>query len=150
MSNTGQKPVVPYWHVWTDDRGVSRQSRAALTDFDLQSMSGAASQWQDRFCTTGATVLITVLPPGWQGDWHENPRPQWIIPLSGTWQVDTMDGQTVTMGPGDISFGEDQNCRPNARGQKGHLSRVIGDQPCVQMVVQLHITPTIGQPGRFT
>ena len=26
-------------------------------------------------------VLVTVLPVGWIGDWHENPRPQWIIPV---------------------------------------------------------------------
>ena len=42
-----------------------------------------------------ATVFVTVLPVGWIGDWHENPRPQWIIPLSGRWFVELMDGVRV-------------------------------------------------------
>jgi len=49
-----------------------------------------------------ATVFVTVLPVGWIGDWHENPRPQWIIPLSGRWFVESMDGVRVEMGPGEI------------------------------------------------
>ena len=60
----------------------------------------------------GAEMLVTVLPVGWVGDWHENPRPQWIIPLSGRWFVETMDGARVEMGPGEMSFGEDQGTRP--------------------------------------
>jgi hypothetical protein len=143
-------PTIPYWHVWTDAAGISHQARFLLTNFEMKTMSGAAPQWQDRFGATAATIVIGVLPVGWEGDWHENPKPQWIIPLSGAWQVQTMDGQTVTMGPGDLSFGEDLNCRPNAAGHKGHFSRTVGAQPCVQMIVQLDVPPTIGQPGRWT
>jgi hypothetical protein len=150
MSNdTRARPVIGYWHVWTDAHGVSRQTRGEMTDFEMKTMSGAAPQWLDRFGAETATIIIGVLPVGWEGDWHENPKPQWIIPLSGAWQVETMDGQAVTMGPGDISFGEDQNCVSDERGRKGHFSRTIGDVPCVQMIVQLDVTPTVGQPGRW-
>ena len=78
---------------------------------------------------------MTVLPVGWIGDWHENPKPQWIIPLSGRWFVESMDGQRVEMGPGEISFGEDQNTR-NVAGKQGHLSGTVGDEPAVLMIVQ--------------
>ena len=54
--------------------------------------------------------MVTVQPVGWVGTWHENPEPQWIIPLSGRWFVESMDGERVEMGPGEISFGEDQSC----------------------------------------
>ncbi len=77
-----------------------------------------------------ATVFVTVLPVGWIGDWHENPKPQWIIPLSGRWFVESMDGQRVEMGPGEISFGEDKNTRKVA-GKQGHLSGTLGDEPAV-------------------
>ena len=41
-------PKIPYWHLWTDDEGVTHQRRCALTNFDWQSMGGkAASQWND-------------------------------------------------------------------------------------------------------
>jgi hypothetical protein len=95
--------------------------------------------------TFGATVLFTVLPVGWIGDWHENPKPQWIVPLSGRWFVETMDGTRVEMGPGDISFGEDQNTRRDSEGRQGHRSGTVGNEPATLMIVQLQETPDGGQ-----
>ena len=58
-----------------------------------------------------------------------------IIPLSGRWYVETMDGHRVEMGPGDASLGEDQGSKPDAAGHTGHLS--LGDAPITLMFVQL-------------
>ncbi|MGB7891075.1 MAG: cupin domain-containing protein [Microcoleus sp.] len=143
-------PTIDYWHVWTDEDGISHQSRCQIQDFTLKSISPPASpQWLEQMQQGGATVVFTVQPVGWIGTWHENPKPQWIIPLSGRWFVETMDGQRVEMGVGEISFGEDQNTKANAQGQKGHLSGTVGDAPAVLMIVQLEETPTIGQACRF-
>lgn len=143
-------PKIEYWHVWTDQDGISHQSRCQVQDFTLKSISPPASpQWLDQMKEGGATVVFTVLPVGWIGSWHENPKPQWVIPLSGCWFVETMDGQRVEMGAGEISFGEDQNTKANAQGQEGHLSGTVGDAPAVLMMVQLQETPTIGQACRF-
>ena len=49
-----------------------------------------------------ATVVFTVQPVGWVGDWHENPAPQWIIVLSGRWWIESMDGDAHRAGPGRI------------------------------------------------
>ncbi|WP_242072200.1 hypothetical protein [Nostoc sp. FACHB-110] len=97
-----------------------------------------------------ATITFTVLPVEWVGDWHENPKPQWIIPLSGRWFVETMDGQRVEMGPGDISFGEDQNTKIDAQGHKGHLSGTVGNIPAVLVMVQLAENPTREQACRLS
>ena len=143
-------PTIDYWHVWTDLDGISHQSRCQIHAFTLKSISPPASpQWLDSLQQSGATVVFTVQPVGWVGSWHENPKPQWIIPLSGRWFVETMDGQRVEMGVGEISFGEDQNTKANAQGQKGHLSGTVGSVPAVLMIVQLEETPTIGQACRF-
>jgi hypothetical protein len=143
-------PTIDYWHVWTDTEGVSHQSRCKIQDFILKSISPPASpQWLDKMNQTGATIVFTVQPVGWVGSWHENPKPQWIIPLSGCWFVETMDGHRVEMGPGEISFGEDQGTKEDAQGYKGHLSGTVGDTPAVLMIVQFDETPTIGQPCRF-
>ncbi|MEO7129714.1 MAG: cupin domain-containing protein, partial [Rhodoferax sp.] len=88
-----------------------------------------------------ATVVFTVLPVGWIGEWHENPAPQWILPISGRWWVEAMDGKRVEMGAGDLSFGEDQQCVKDDHGRKGHRSGTLGDVPAVLMVVQLHVPP---------
>ncbi len=93
--------------------------------------------------------MVTVLPAGWVGGWHENPKPQWIIPLSGRWFVESMDGQRVEMGPGEISFGEDQNTRASD-GRKGHSSGTVGDAPAVLMLVQFDTPGPLATPCRFT
>jgi len=143
-------PTIDYWHVWTDHDGISHQSRCQIQDFILKSMAPPASpQWLDKLKQVGAKITFAVLPVGWIGSWHENPKPQWIIPLSGCWFVETMDGQRVEMGPGEISFGEDQGTKADAQGHKGHLSGTVGDAPVVQMIVQLEETPTVGQPCRL-
>ncbi len=143
-------PTIDYWHVWTDHDGVSHQSRCQIQDFTLKSISPPASpQWLDNLKQVGGTITFTVLPVGWIGSWHENPKPQWIIPLSGCWFVETMDGQRVEMGAGEISFGEDQGTKADAQGHKGHLSGTVGDAPAVLVIVQFEETPTVGQPCRF-
>lgn len=131
------KPTVYYWHLWTDADGVSRQTRCAMTEFDLQSIKPPADpQWQGKRSSGQMTTLITVLPVGWIGTWHENPRPQWIVPLSGHWFVESMDGARVEFGPGELSFGGDQNCRETG-GKLGHRSGTMGAASAVLMIVQL-------------
>ena len=144
-----EKPTVPYWHLYTDQDGVSRQVQCRMTEFDLKTMKPpAAPQWQGRKHHDGMTVMVTVQPVGWTGQWHENPAPQWIIPLSGRWFVESMDGTRVEMGPGEISFGEDQDCR-TVDGRTGHLSGTIGDEPAVLMVVQFDTVRDRKTPCRF-
>ncbi len=111
--------------------------------------AGAAPQWQGTKTHDGMTVMVTVQPVGWVGEWHENPKPQWIVPLSGRWFVESMDGTVVEMGPGELSLGEDQNTRPT-NGRRGHRSGTVGDAPAVLMVVQFDALPTIDQPCRFS
>jgi hypothetical protein len=144
-----EPPSVGYLHVWTDGDGISHQSRCTLRDFVLKSMAPPETpEWQDPMNANGA-VIVTVLPAGWQGGWHENPRPKWIVPLSGRWFVQTMDGRRVEMGPGDISFGEDQNTKPDAEGRQGHLSGTVGAAPAVLLVVHMAAVPTVSQPCRL-
>jgi hypothetical protein len=146
------KPKVKYWHVWTDENGISHQTQCELSNFEKESMGGdAAPQWNDHLLSSDAEVLFTVQPVNWVGEWHENPKPQWIVPLSGKWFVETMDGTRVEMGAGDISFGGDQKTKSNDEGNKGHLSGTVGDEPAVLMVVQLKDEKWIAaQPGDFS
>ena len=148
---TGTPPKLPYWHVWTDDDGVTHQTRCELTGFEMQSMGGkAAPQWNDHVAGGETNILFCVLPVGWVGDWHENPKPQWIAPLSGRWFVETMDGTRVEMGAGELSFGGDQNAREDAEGRVGHRSGTVGDEPATLMVVQLDDPAFAGlKPGAF-
>ncbi len=147
--NADKKPAISYWHLWTDERGISHQTRCELTEFRKAGIQpGAAPQWIGSQTAGEATVFVTVLPPGWTGAWHQNPKPQWIIPMSGRWFVESMDGQRVEMGAGEISFGEDQEAR-ELNGKMGHLSGTVGDEPAVLMIVQLEAVPGPSSPCRF-
>jgi hypothetical protein len=135
------RPIIPYWHLWTDADGISRQTQCALTEFELKSMKPPADlQWQGKHTSGKMTTMVTT--------WHENPKPQWIVPLSGRWFVEAMDGTRVEMGPGEISFGGDQNCR-EIGGKCGHRSGTIGDAPAVLMVVQFDDAPAPRSPCEF-
>ena len=140
MSDPGPKPSIPYSHLWVDAEGVSHQAQCHLTDYQLAKVSGGAPQWNNAQPRTPSTVVFTVQPVGWVGDWHENPAPQWIVVLSGRWWIESMDGTRFEQGAGDFSFGEDQGCVPKG-GRKGHRSGTIGDAPAVLMTVQLHVDP---------
>ena len=137
---TGVRPSIPYWHLCVDEKGVSHQHPCHLTDYTLSGVGRADPQWNDKQDTVSSTVVFTVQPVGWVGDWHENPAPQWIIVLSGRWFIESMDGTRVEQGSGEFSFGEDQGCR-ESDGRKGHRSGTIGNEPAVLMTVQLHRPP---------
>jgi hypothetical protein len=136
----GPKPEIPYWHLWRDADGVSHQSLCSLTAFQEHRVGGAAPQWNNPQPRSEATVVYTVQPVGWIGEWHENPAPQWIVVLSGRWWIESMDGTRIEQGPGEFSLGEDQGCA-TVDGRRGHRSGTIGDQPAVLMTVQLHVPP---------
>ncbi|MGB3299437.1 MAG: hypothetical protein WBA76_14310 [Phormidesmis sp.] len=151
MTQSSDRPSLTYWHVWTDDDGISHQTQCELSNYEKESMGGdAAPQWNNHLMSGDAEVLFSVLPIGWVGEWHENPRPQWIVPLSGVWYVETMDGTRVEMGPGELSFGGDQNTQAGADGKKGHTSGCVGDQPAKLMVIQLKDDDYLAaKPGDF-
>jgi hypothetical protein len=144
-----ERPTVRYWHLWTNADGVSRQTQCAMTEFEWKSMQPPADpQWQGKRATGMTTTMVTVQPVGWTGTWHENPKPQWIVPLAGRWFVEAMDGSRVEMGPGEISFGGDQNCR-EVGGKRGHRSGTIGAVPAVLMVIQLDDASAPPSPCEF-
>ena len=141
------KPTYSYWHVYVGADGLSRQTRCQFEKFELKGVTkGVAPQWLNQLSDQVAKFTITTQPAGWVGDWHENPGPQWIIPLEGRWFVETSDGKRVEMGPGEVSLGEDQMSKIDAHGHRGHLSGTLGDTPATLMIVSLKTSPKSNQP----
>ncbi len=135
------RPGFHVWHVWRDEAGISHQRREWVDDFSLTSfIDGIPKVWRSQARQGGDTILFLNLVPGQNYGWHENPVPQWIVPISGRWYVETMDGVRVEMGPGELSFGADQGCR-SADGSNGHLSGAVGSEPAVLMLIQVESNP---------
>jgi hypothetical protein len=138
MTAVPKNPEIPYWHVWADDEGVTHQTRCVISGFKSESVGGdAAPEWIKTLLTSEATFRFYVQPVGWVGEWHKNPKPQWLVTMTGRWFVETMDGQRVEMGPGEVSFGGDLTSKPDAQGRCGHRSGTIGDELLVLMAFQL-------------
>jgi len=134
-----QKPSASYWHLWTGKDGKSRLSECAMTDFVKETTN---RQWQ--ISQPGTANIIFAYDP--KGDWHENPRVQWVVPLQGQFFIEAQDGSQVTLAPGSLYLGEDLNTSPDAQGHKGHLSGKKGDEPLVLMIMQLDVKPTVDEP----
>src|SRR4051812_32842898 len=87
-------PSYSYWHVYVGADGLTRQKKCQLTNFELKGVTkGVAPQWLNLMSDDVEKLTITTQPVGWVGAWHENPGPQWIIPLEGKWFVETSDGK---------------------------------------------------------
>jgi hypothetical protein len=125
-----------YWHLWCDDDGISRQRQCTISHFELGVLGPGDSPQFSRGLFDNGNAFVTYLPVGWTADWHENHVPKWIYVLKGAWSVESMDGHKVVISAGEYSFGGDQGCRSGSDGRRGHLSAQVGDEPCVQLIIQ--------------
>ena len=133
-----EEKTVRFWRVWVNDQGDSCQTQHALSGHKRSTFAqGCAPIWSAMHYTGHASLISLILIPGELGEWHENPKPQWIVPLCGRWCVETMDGMIVEMGPGDISFGGDQG----TRSQQGHRSWAVGETPAELLLIQVSEPP---------
>jgi quercetin dioxygenase-like cupin family protein len=69
-------------------------------------------------------------PPGSALDWHDAPERQYVVTLTGTLEFATRDGETFTLGPGEVLIAEDVT-------GTGHRWRLIDDQPWRRLYVVL-------------
>jgi hypothetical protein len=132
---------VPYWRVWRDAEGISHQDQAWVENFELAHLAeGTQSLWRTPTEQDTTGIVIIQVEPDVDYGWHENPVPQWIVPLSGRWFVETMDDHRVEMGPGELSFGGDQDCRC-VDGRQGHRSGALDGKPAMLMLIQVEQHP---------
>jgi quercetin dioxygenase-like cupin family protein len=76
--------------------------------------------------------------PGTIQDWHNVPRRQYVITLSGQGEVELAGGKKIHMSPGNIELAEDTT-------GKGHITRTIGNEDRVTLTL-----PLSDQSGRST
>lgn len=84
------------------------------------------------FETVQATesIVFRIAPAGRVHDWHHPQQRQYVITLSGQWEIETGDGTVRRFGPGDVLLAEDLT------GQ-GHVSRVLGTESRVYAFIPL-------------
>jgi hypothetical protein len=63
-------------------------------------------------------------------DWHNAPRRQFVVNVTGTVEIMTSDGQTRRFGPGTVLLAEDVT-------GKGHTSRGLGTEERLSLFIPL-------------
>ncbi|MGJ8523479.1 hypothetical protein R84981_002180 [Carnimonas sp. R-84981] len=134
-----QQPPITYANIWADENGVSHVRHCRIEGLDFKSYAPpAAPQWIGASPDQIDSIDYAVLPPGYVGEWHHAPGPQWVVTLSGKWEVETADGSKVTQGPGEMQFNADSSAHATKNSPHvGHVSRTVGDQPNVQLIIKL-------------
>ena len=75
-------------------------------------------------------IVFRSAEPDRFSDWHNAPRRQYVITLSGEGEVGLRDGTTHRVHPGDVNLAEDVT-------GDGHTTRVVGDTPRITATVHL-------------
>jgi hypothetical protein len=137
------KHEVLYANVWADGKGVTHVSQCVLKGLELKSFAPPASPYYFGLAPKEVqSVVFSVLPMGWYGDWHHAPGPQWVITLSGAWEIQTADGSTLRQGPGEFQFNSDESAFAVTPGAHvGHTAKQVGDLPNVRVIITLKKNP---------
>jgi hypothetical protein len=77
-----------------------------------------------------SSAVFRSASPGTVLELHPAPRRQYVITLSGSWEIQASGGASRIFKPGDVMLAEDTT-------GAGHVSRVLGDEPHVFMTVPL-------------
>lgn len=90
--------------------------------------SGADIQGYKLLANGGAELRRA--PPGRVADWHNAPRRQYVITLSGHGELEISGGKKILVGPGSINLVEDVT-------GKGHITRTVGNEDRVTIQIPL-------------
>jgi quercetin dioxygenase-like cupin family protein len=116
------------WRVYSGADGQSHVEELPLAMKPFKDIEGAHGEGTEMQAAKG--IAFRVSPSGYVLDWHCAPRRQYSISLSGTAEIEVGDGTRARVGPGDIVLAEDLTGR-------GHVTRVIGNEPRFYAIVPL-------------
>ncbi len=76
------------------------------------------------------SAVFRCVPAGTVLERHPAPRRQYLVTLSGSWEIEASNGVVRTFKSGDVMLADDTT-------GDGHISRVMGGEPHVFMTVPL-------------
>ena len=114
--------------VYTGDDGLSHFEEVTLALKPFHDTEGAYGESTPLEATTGITFRVS--PAGYFLGWHNAPRRQYVITMSGMIEIEASDGTVKRLGPGGILLAEDLT-------GKGHTSRVVSEETRFYVVIPL-------------
>jgi uncharacterized cupin superfamily protein len=77
-----------------------------------------------------SSAVFRCAPAGLVIDRHPAPRRQFLVTLSGSWEIEASNGVKRVFKTGDVMLADDTS-------GEGHISRVLGSEPHIFMTVPL-------------
>ena len=115
-------------HVTRIFTGGDGESHFEDLDIPLRDL-GAVGAMSELIEATG--LVLRETGPDYDLDWHNAPRRQFVVMLSGgRVEIEVGDGTKRRLGPGDILLAEDTTGR-------GHISRAVDGRPRVSIFITL-------------
>jgi quercetin dioxygenase-like cupin family protein len=99
-------------------------SQTHFQDLDVDTFAPLSAQ-----VGTGL-VRLNQGPAKSMSDFHNAPRRQYVVMMSGQMEIEIGDGTKRVLDPGDVLVAEDLT-------GKGHITRGVGEQPRVSLAVPL-------------
>jgi hypothetical protein len=104
-----------YTRIYADAAGDSH-----LQDVDLAMKPADYASAMSEMIAAKGVIFRQTRSGEYFIDWHNAPRRQFVVNLSGDVEIEVSDGEKRRFGPGSILLAEDVT-------GKGHISRGIGD-----------------------
>jgi len=113
-----------YTRIYADAQGESH-----FEDVDVSMKPGPANAGKisDLIAATGVMFRLTG---EYFIDWHNAPRRQFVVNVTGTVEIVASDGEKRRLGPGSILLAEDLT-------GKGHTSRGLGGEERLSLFIPL-------------
>src|SRR5215472_2169168 len=148
MTDSG-RPRVDYWHLYTDDQGVSRQRRCAFTDFERIFDQRARKPAVDR-TPHPSSGLDAGDRAARRLDRRVAREPSSAVDHSAFRPlVRRVDGRPAHRDGTRRALLRGRSGHPRAERPQGPLSGTVGDQPAVLWLIQLDQAPAPRLPCPF-
>jgi hypothetical protein len=112
--------TVSYTRLYADAGGDSHFEDVAVTATPTEIMVGFPSLGVAGPFAGGELYLVHIPTEQREDGWHNAPRRQWVVQLSGSTEIETSDGEMRCFGPGALILAEDT-------WGKGHNSRSLNE-----------------------
>ncbi len=110
--------------IYSGDDGESHFEDLTIELEDHGPMGKVSTLWP------GRGVLFRTVEGDYDLDFHNAPRRQFVVNLTGSVEIEVGDGSVRRMGPGSILLAEDLTGR-------GHISRNVGGEPRTCLFIPL-------------
>ena len=113
-----------YTRIYSDARGESHFEDVEVEMKQAPHNTGTISEM------IAAQGVMFRVSPDYFVDWHNAPRRQFVVNVTGTLEVTVSDGTRRSFGPGTVLLAEDVT-------GKGHTSRGTGSQERLSLFIPL-------------